>query len=428
MGIRSYRNLLLSLLLVFGLTLSFSGVSMAATLTVGPVGQDYDSIQDAIDEAHPGDTIEVKAGTYNEDLRIDTDGLTLTAGDGPGTAEIIGEGTWSEVIYVEGGLGVTIDGFKISPGFEASAGITIDGGSPSSPVMITNNTFDGFSDYAFNVFGNSTALAGATVTISGNTISNCDDGITLYGLEDCTVVISNNTIENCSAYGIELEELGENMSNMNIQVTGNTITALDGFEGYIGIFISNIADLATISCNTVRGDFDYGIDLNSVGDEYEEHLPPVLTVEKNRVSGTQYGLYFDTLLYQAPGDATIRYNTLEDNVEGMIVNSYDPDEGSSIIIEDNNFVGNSDFGLENEDYVTLNAQGNWWGDDSGPYHPDTNPNGQGNEVSDFVDYGNWRTTAWEEESDSSSGCNAGILNPLFLLLLAPLGLLLRKSR
>ena len=30
--------------------------------------------------------------------------------------------------------------------------------------------------------------------------------------------------------------------------------------------------------------------------------------------------------------------------------------------------------------------------------------------------------------DSSSGCSTGILNPLFLLLLAPLGLLLGKSR
>jgi|GEM_PF-6220574 len=45
-----------------------------------------------------------------------------------------------------------------------------------------------------------------------------------------------------------------------------------------------------------------------------------------------------------------------------------------------------------------------------------------------IDYANWRTTAREEEDDSSSGCNAGILSPLFLLLLAPMGLLLKKSR
>jgi len=43
--------------------------------------------------------------------------------------------------------------------------------------------------------------------------------------------------------------------------------------------------------------------------------------------------------------------------------------------------------------------------------------------------GNWMIRAVVgDDSDSSSGCNAAILNPLYLLLLAPLGLLLRKSR
>ncbi|MFA0887495.1 MAG: Synerg-CTERM sorting domain-containing protein [Synergistales bacterium] len=49
-------------------------------------------------------------------------------------------------------------------------------------------------------------------------------------------------------------------------------------------------------------------------------------------------------------------------------------------------------------------------------------------MSDSVDYDPWLGAAWEEEDDSSSGCSAGILNPMFLLLLAPLDLLLRKTR
>jgi Synergist-CTERM protein sorting domain-containing protein len=45
-------------------------------------------------------------------------------------------------------------------------------------------------------------------------------------------------------------------------------------------------------------------------------------------------------------------------------------------------------------------------------------------------YGDDMTSStWSfKTEDSSSGCNTGILNPLFLLLLAPVGLLLRKSR
>lgn len=40
----------------------------------------------------------------------------------------------------------------------------------------------------------------------------------------------------------------------------------------------------------------------------------------------------------------------------------------------------------------------------------------------------WSFTTEEDDDSDSSGCNTGILNPLFLLLLAPLGLLRRKSR
>ncbi len=40
------------------------------------------------------------------------------------------------------------------------------------------------------------------------------------------------------------------------------------------------------------------------------------------------------------------------------------------------------------------AQGNWWGDPSGPQHPTLNPGGLGNPVSDNVDFGNWATSAF----------------------------------
>jgi len=38
---------------------------------------------------------------------------------------------------------------------------------------------------------------------------------------------------------------------------------------------------------------------------------------------------------------------------------------------------------------TISATYNWWGDNSGPYHPNTNPSGQGDKVSDYVEYWPW---------------------------------------
>jgi hypothetical protein len=64
--------------------LLLAGLSQASTLHVCPGGCNYSSIQDAIDAASPGDSIEVKSGFYNEQVMINKD-VTLRGidtGDG----------------------------------------------------------------------------------------------------------------------------------------------------------------------------------------------------------------------------------------------------------------------------------------------------------------------------------------------------------
>jgi hypothetical protein len=197
-----------------------------------------------------------------------------------------------------------------------------------------------------------------------------------------------------------------------------------------------------ISGNTIEGDFDYGVYFSEIGTDGTNRSTTL--VEKNRVSVTGTGLHFGELFNNAPGDLTVRYNTIEtnaddDEVSGIYVDTFN-DADSTVSFRDNNLIGDAgaaSWGFATMATVLIDAQGNWWGDASGPKDdkilpgsPDyNNPEGLGKKVTPYIDYANWRTTAWEEEDDdSSSGCNAVAMNPLFLLLLAPMGLLLGKRR
>jgi len=64
--------------------------------------------------------------------------------------------------------------------------------------------------------------------------------------------------------------------------------------------------------------------------------------------------------------------------------------GASPQLNYNNIFNNGDYGVLNEDSThILDAQYNWWGDESGPFDPVDNPEGLGDRVSQWVDYTPW---------------------------------------
>ena len=81
----------------------------------------------------------------------------------------------------------------------------------------------------------------------------------------------------------------------------------------------------------------------------------------------------------------IRNCTIEDNGDvGIRV------ENSDVTVEDTSLLWNVNFGIANvSPGPDVQATHNWWGHPSGPYHPTTNPDGLGDQVSDDVAYAPW---------------------------------------
>ncbi|MHB1002699.1 MAG: OmpL47-type beta-barrel domain-containing protein, partial [Thermoleophilia bacterium] len=334
---------------------SASGV---ATLMAGHVFvSSSGSIQNAIDKASPGDTINVAAGSYSGNLNINKS-LTLS-GAGAASTTIAGTGGTSVTITADN---VTIDGFTVSNPSGKHGIVATD----HSNLAITNNIVSdiGSSDVTtsgtnFGIGIVSSAAAVDNITITGNQVNNVvggdhksADAIAVgwsTGSFDVTnLLIQGNTISNITsdtsawpagrgAYGIII--------NHGTGVTGKTVAPQ--------ILDNDISDL--------EGLWAHGIGL-----------------EGNTPNALVQGNAIDNLVdHKSPGDPDAAAIMVEDNIAA-----------DTVTISGNSFT-NTWFGVRNVTGIMVDATNNWWGDSSGPYHAVNNPSGTGVNVSDWVLFDPW---------------------------------------
>ncbi|WP_048158670.1 PGF-pre-PGF domain-containing protein [Methanosarcina sp. WWM596] len=190
------------LLIAFLILILISGTGATAEITVQP----GDSIQAVVDNASSEDVITIQPGTYTENVKIYTDGLTIRSASGnPDDTMIKAKNTADNAVFVDAD-GVKISGIKAAAATAQSAsGIRLSG---CNNCVIEQNK----------------------LTVNGR-------GIYLVSSTECTV--SGNTVINCGYYGILLE------SSKNNIISGNKVTNSER-----GIYIGS-SDDNNISGNTV---------------------------------------------------------------------------------------------------------------------------------------------------------------------------------
>jgi parallel beta-helix repeat protein len=271
--------------------------AVPATLYVGPPGTHvpnpaFHTIHDALDAAHPGDTIKVEPGTYAEQLTVTKDRIRLLAlGDRDHDADdvtITAPDAGSGALVDVTGRNVTLSGFTLN-GRDLSTmtiGVSIHDGGSATIVgnHITHFQGLGGAQFGFGVF----ADTHGRVEIVSNRIDHYNKGgILVKGGADAdieeNVVVGAGPVGNIAQNGIQIGDFpadpGARYNQLQVAhaeveenfVTGNVYTnsASDGFEA-AGILVLNQAGGVEVEHNIVKANQD-GIFLSDVSRLEIEH-------------------------------------------------------------------------------------------------------------------------------------------------------------
>ena len=317
---REIALILTLLVLMVSLPLPYSGLDSfkVEASNGGPVhnittGQNYTTIQGAINDANDGDTISVDSGIYNEDVDVNR------------TVSLIGEDRDTTIINASGTAPVV----KVK-----SYDVEIFN------FTIQNNNFLYSGVYIYNYRQGT--------NVSHNLIRNCYYGVWLWDYSEGNFIVDNeivdcrtgvkdwyssgnfiigNNISLCSEYGIDVEGSDDTV------VQGNTISQCWG-----GIYLSYGARRTVIHDNYIsNGDGGIGLDASSRN-----------IITNNRIEHCNLsGIYLSEFLYTGSNYNTVTNNTIAFSTQGTGLFIYGSTGNN---LSDNTMLNNLyNFGVEGED-------------------------------------------------------------------------------
>jgi hypothetical protein len=243
---------------------------LLATLVVAPGG----SIQNALDAAGPGDTVQVHAGTYREPVVFHHGGVTLEAFPGERPLLTGANGPQGFQVLVQDVNDVTVRGFEIAGNkVKDGSGIRVLGSG--AHIALTDNFIHdirGTDAMGITVYGTEAAPI-ADLTVARNTITRCQparsEALTLNGNVDGFQVL-NNSVSDVNNIGIDLIG-GERDINPNPSlvardgvVRGNRVAnARSNYGGGFaaGIYVDGGRDIV-VEDNVVTGS-DLGLEVGA---------------------------------------------------------------------------------------------------------------------------------------------------------------------
>jgi len=224
-----------------------------ATIGVGP----NDSLQAAINAANPGDTIIVSAGTFYENIIINTP-ITLFSEDGA----VISGAVWIQA----GAVGTVVDGLTFTYGGNQTGDVTnylVTVGADD--VTFQNNIFDGSAPRSAPIpvatTDNLIGITGFSGIQNMNVINNVFTELNFgayFNPEASSIHIEGNLVEN----GVGPQNIGfAFVASDDVTITRNFFNNVNGlrFEDNWGLTPNIVNTNVTVEFNDFTGDMDFAV-------------------------------------------------------------------------------------------------------------------------------------------------------------------------
>ncbi len=304
-------------------------------------GEVYDTIQEAVDDAEEGETIELRSGTYfiNEmilikDYGINKDNLIIKAAEGSTPiieAQPDFEGDWIFRMHTPE-ENVTIEGLTILGKGYAPGGIYVNGNNNT----VKNNKIEGVLYHG--IMTSASPNLGYN-TIYGNDISNVQNGIALQNDEN---YIDNNVI-NTNKSGFSLASKSTNWGTNTINV------AEGGVAAHVSLYENNYSSKYSGSIQDAINGVNPGDTIDTDSGTFEE----ILVINKPLIlRGATYDINKNGYIVPEDYDWNTSVESIiqppeEANDYSAVVDIVDTDDVTfeGFIIQELNAVGNIDDSL-----------------------------------------------------------------------------------
>jgi nitrous oxidase accessory protein len=281
--------------------------SESKTWTVDDDGPaDFQRIQEALDAANAGDTVFVHNGTYYEHLTI---GKSLTLVGEHRQAAVIDGSLSGNVIRITASS-VRISGFTIRNGDEGVS-IQLSNGHTISQNNIISNLLDGLAiEDSQGDF------------IVGNMVSSNDwHGVYMSNASD--TVLQNNTIASNKIHGVSIE------NSHNDTVSGNTLNN----NTYTGIMLAECNNISVVG-NTISENKYAGVDVFDAANSIFYHNNFLSNAKQASTDGSAYtwesdyegnywSNYYGTDLFRGPGQNEVGSDGIGDAPHYIDTNNQD---------------------------------------------------------------------------------------------------------